>query len=145
MIAELQTRVQALLAADSYFDGVDIYTELKGDILWQVQQRLATLSFAVTIATASGRSADPRAQRVSIAETLLVSIIENPKLNLTGKTALAGLDAAIRILHCASVGQQLNDKFIVLAHESGAIEVSEQHYLNIQQLEIQTTLIFPRN
>jgi hypothetical protein len=144
MILELQTRLKTLIEADAYFATVEVLTEAKGDITWQISKALAGLGFKVTVATAKGVNPSPDAQRVKMDERLIVTVIENPILNKTGKNAVAGMEELIRIFHGASAGLQAGDKFVVHGHEAGMLDI-DSTMLSLQQVEVGVQLVFPRN
>lgn len=101
MIDELQDKVKARLAADSFFDGVDILTEKIGDIENKIERDLGRLGLAVVVLSPRGTRAgtDDRRSIPFLRIQITVSVVENVPVNTGDKKAMDVVKRAIEVLH----------------------------------------------
>ena len=120
----LQTRIQSLLSASAYFQGLlpaQMLTEEIGDLDTEIEQKLIPLNFGFVVETAEGKPIESSYGALMTLETLCVSLVHNPTLDPT-HNMLDALTAAIAALQGKSV--QLNppaayrphDFFAVISH-----------------------------
>lgn len=90
MLDTIQNHIKDLLLADPWFqdEAVEILTEEKGDIIYDLEKLLATLNkVAVLIVTPAGQPKDPASLLVDQQLAFAVGVTENYKLNQSGKRA----------------------------------------------------------
>lgn len=143
-ILTLQQHVADLLAADPYFSGVKIYTELVADLEQQITLAIDELGFFVVVTTARGAAAPgahPRPLRM--VETLTITISANPLLEPgSHPTALDAVPEVIRLLHGAPgpAGHSQGGSYLRVTGHEYAAEAPEG--LSVQQVHLETTINF---
>ena len=130
LLLTMQARAAAILAADAYFTGVEIFTERIGDLDQQIRTKLAKLGLSVVVMTPSFSIVQRQGSRVKIRVRLVVEAAETVLVNSSAsglqKPALAVATAAAVLLdmqptgiepHCASYATDPINEFRLIEGE----------------------------
>lgn len=99
-LKDIQTELSALLTADSYFSGVTILTESRGDILNQLQSALGKLGIVVIIETLTGKPETPGIGSYTIDLNLGITVTENVLINQSASGTRKPASAVVARIMC---------------------------------------------
>jgi hypothetical protein len=80
-LKDIQRELSGVITADSYFTGIPIITEARGDILNQIQRALGKLGICVIIETLTGRPEHASAGSYLIELNVGLTVTENVLIN----------------------------------------------------------------
>lgn len=98
MLTTIQQRLEQLLAAHPWFDGVTILSEEHGDLVSQINKAIGKLAFYVLITTPAGRVDGSKDGKIHVRHQVELHLIETRITNKTGKRARDAVVPAIEAI-----------------------------------------------
>jgi hypothetical protein len=99
-LKDIQTELSALITADSYFSGIPILTEARGDILNQLQRALGKLGIVVIIETLTGKPEHASAGSYTVELSLGITVTENVLINQSASGTRKPASAVVARIMC---------------------------------------------
>lgn len=97
-ISEYQQLVATKIQGIDGFAGVPVLTEIKGDLVNEVEMAIAKLGLCILVLTPTMRNDEPEALAINLSADLVVQVMENPQINRgAGGTGLAAVDVAVTV------------------------------------------------
>lgn len=141
MLLTIQNRLQALIAADSYFAGVTILKEQLGNVVQAYKAAIAKIKFAVVIGSPSGERVSPKPQEAAWRERVIISIAQGTLTDSEHATRNVS-DGAERVIQAIALQPLRVDfpasLFHVTGHRAGITEGGEA--VQIVEVEVTTPL-----
>lgn len=101
-LSELIPTLQAMLLANDTLKSIPQITELGSKS--ELEAAIQTKGLALVFIQESGALSDPKAPDLLLSNMVIVSVLENPKTNATGITALDGVGQVLKTIHQADWG-----------------------------------------
>lgn len=115
--SQLQQIVRDMILADSWFAGLPVLVEARGDFETELQIQLDKMGVSVVVATPDSAAKEDAPQPHVVAQ-VVVAIAEIPLTNNTDKHAAEALDRIIPLLHRQRIGGPGSPRLSFQGHDS---------------------------
>jgi len=125
-LSEVITAVTNHLEADPFLAGLEIIANIAPDHNQRLETAIRETGLAIVVVQSSGSAPKPDAPRLLLHNEVVVSVLENPARNQTGKGALEVAEQVLESLHQASWATERGLRHVLQvdtpAYEAGPLD-----------------------
>ncbi len=125
-LSTVTNTVRAILKTDPYLDEIEIISSIQADHNQRLETALRDKGIAIVVVQAGGRPVREDAPKLLLTNELVVTVLENPTRNQSGKSAIEAAERVMQTLHqCTWPGERgLRHRFQVdtPAYEAGPLD-----------------------
>jgi hypothetical protein len=141
-LSELLPDLIGRLQSDAFLSSLTILSNVAADHNQRLGKALQEQGIALVVVLVSGSPTESRPPRLKLANNVLVSILENPAKNQTGKSCLEVAERVLEVLHQSSWPSQrgLQHELTVdnPAYEAGSLDAGlVVYFCNLRVLTLQ--------
>lgn len=98
-LSEVITAVTSRLRADAFLNELEIIANIEADHNRRLETALRDTGLAIVVVQSSGKAIGSAAPHLLLENEMVVSVLENPIKNHTGKSCLAVAERVLEALH----------------------------------------------
>lgn len=141
-LSEVIPHIVATLAQNNFFSSIEILATVESGFNLRLETALRETGIALVVAQASGGPAGGKGPQLYLENTVMVSVLENPTTNQTGKTCLQCVEEVLQWLHQQSWPTQRGLQNVLTvdtpAYEAGPLDGGlVVYFCNFKVLTIQ--------